>query len=208
VIGRLRPERLLPLACIAGGALLFASQFMNIFELNSAGPTAQKLISSTDQHWYAMGVLGLYAALAAAGAVAAGSKPLAASVAVAGVAALLLFLLIDLPDAGKTGTLNSETVSFLTAKADPAGGFWIELIGALVLAVCGGALATLTPEQLRELRPRRRTPKSDRRRRSGPFDQTAEPKPADPPSSNSSSDERARKPRVARTQGGRRSARS
>ena len=65
--GRLRLERLLPLACIAGGALLFASQFMNIFELNSAGPTAQKLIDSTDQHWYAMAILGLYAALAAAG---------------------------------------------------------------------------------------------------------------------------------------------
>jgi hypothetical protein len=191
VIGRLRPERLLPLACIAGGALLFASQFMNIFELNSAGPTAQKLISSTDQHWYAMGVLGLYAALAAAG----------------GVVALLLFLLIDLPDAGKTGTLNSETVSFLTAKADPAGGFWIELIGALVLAVCGGALATLTPEQLTELRPRRRAPKT-RRQRSRPFDQSADPKPAEAPSSNSSKDERARKPRVARTQTGRRSERS
>jgi hypothetical protein len=208
VTGRLRPERLLPLACIAGGALLFASQFMNIFELNSAGPTAQRLIDSTDQHWYAMAVLGLYAALAAAGAVAAGSKPLAVSVAVAGVVALLLFLLIDLPDAGKTGTLNSETVSFLTAKADPAGGFWIELIGALVLAVCGGALATLTPEQLTELRPRRKPKDRGRRRSSAPFDQTAEPKPTDPPSSNSSSDERAGKPRVARTQAGRRSERS
>ena len=83
----------------------------------------------------------------------------------AGVAALLLFLLIDLPDAGKTGTLNEPTtVSFLTAKADPAGGFWIELIGALVLAVCGGALATLSPEQLRTA-PRGRKPKSERRPR-------------------------------------------
>jgi hypothetical protein len=205
VTGRLRPERLLPLACIAGGALLFASQFMNIFELNSAGPTAQRLIDSTDQHWYAMAVLGLYAALAAAGAVAAGSKPLAVSVAVAGVVALLLFLLIDLPDAGKTGTLNSETVSFLTAKADPAGGFWIELIGALVLAVCGGALATLTPEQLTELRPHRKPKERGRRGRSAPFDQTAEPQPTDPPSSNSSDDEPARKPRLARTQADRRS---
>src|SRR3954453_966960 len=187
--GRLRPERLLPLACIAGGALLFASQFMNIFELNSAGPTVQRLIDSTDQHWYAMAVLGLYAALAAAGAVAAGSKPLAASVAVAGVAALLLFLLIDLPDAGKTGTLNSETVSFLTAKADPAGGFWIELIGALVLAVCGGGRPPPPPpDHPAEPPPRGPKPKADRRprREPKPFDQTAEPKPPDPPTSTSS----------------------
>ncbi|HKG36813.1 MAG TPA: hypothetical protein VKA89_10295 [Solirubrobacterales bacterium] len=145
-------ERLLPLACLGGGVLLFASQFMDIFELNSPGPTVQDLITSADQHWYAMAVLGLYAVFATVGAVALGSKPLAVSVAVAGLAALLLFLLIDLPDAGKTGTLNNETVTFLTAEADPAGGFWLELLGALVLAVCGTALATLSSQGLRDLR--------------------------------------------------------
>jgi hypothetical protein len=172
---RFRPERLLPIACVAGGALLFASQFMSIFELNSAGPTAQALISSTDQHWLAMGVLGVFAIAATIGAVWAGSKPLAVSVAVAGVVALLLFLLIDLPDAGKTGTINSETVSFLTAKAEPGDGFWIELLGSLVLAICGAALATLSPEQLAELRPRRRK-RSKRgrrpRKRPGPAGRT------------------------------------
>jgi len=152
VSGRLRPERLLPITCIAGGALLVVSQFMDIFTLNSAGPTAQALISSADQHWYTMAVLGIYAILATVGAVVLGSKPLAVSVAVAGLAALILFLLIDLPDAGKTGTLTSETVSFLTAEADPAGGFWTELLGALVLTICGGAFATLGSDELRSLR--------------------------------------------------------
>ena len=190
---RFRPERLLPLACVAGGGLLFVSQFMSIFELNSAGPTAQELISSTDQHWLAMGVLGIYAIVATIGAVWAGSKPLAVSVAVAGGVALLLFLLIDLPDAGKTGTINSETVSFLTAKADPGDGFWIELLGALVLAICGAALATLGPEQLADLRPRRR-PGPKRRR-----------KPARTRSSSDGSDPKSRtespprRPRVARS---------
>lgn len=149
----LRLERLLPFACIGGAALLCASQFMTIFELTSAGAAPQALIDSADQHWYAMATLGGFGGLAAIGAVTAGSKPLAASVAVAGGAALLLFLLIDLPDAGATGVLESETIQFLNAKADPAGGFWIELIGALILTVCGGALATLSPDQLRSLRP-------------------------------------------------------
>ena len=151
----LRFERLLPWACVGGAILLCASQFMTVFELNSAGPAPQALIDSADQHWYAMAVLGVFGGLATIGAVAAGSKPLAASVAVAGGTALLLFLLIDLPDAGATGVLESETIQFLNAEADPAGGFWIELIGALVLTVCGGAMATLTPEQLLALRPRR-----------------------------------------------------
>jgi hypothetical protein len=144
----------LPLACLGGAALLVASQFMTIFELNSAGSTPQALIDSADQHWYAMAVLGVFGGLATIGALASGSKPLAAAVAAAGAAALLLFLLIDLPDAGKTGNISDPTLSFVTAEANPVGGFWIELIGALVLTVCGGALATLTSDQLRDLRPR------------------------------------------------------
>jgi hypothetical protein len=195
-------ERLLPVACVAGGILLFVSQFMDILQLNSAGETAQDLITSADQHWYAMAVLGLYAVLATIGAVAAGSKPLAMSVAVAGIVALLLFLLIDLPDAGKTGTLNNDTVSFLTAKADPADGFWIELLGALVLAICGAALATLTSDQLADLRPKRRQRPKRRRRANAAkaSKETPAPKPG--------RDERARKPSVTRTQGARRSERT
>lgn len=154
---RVLPELLLPAACIAGAALLVASQFMTIFELNAAGETTLDLIEPVDQHWYAMVVLGAFAILAVAGAALTGSKPLAASVAVAGAVALLLFLLIDLPDAGKAGNVSDPDATFVTAEAEPAGGFWIELIGALVLTVCGGALATLTPEQLRApaRRPRR-----------------------------------------------------
>jgi hypothetical protein len=162
-----RPERLLPLACIGGAVILTASQFLDIFELNAAGPTARALIDSADQHWYAMAVLGIFAGCATVAAVASGSKPLAASVAAAGGAALLLFLLIDLPDAGKTGNISDPTLSFVTAKADPQGGFWLELIGALILTVCGGALATLSPDQLRDLRPRRRRGRRPARPRAG-----------------------------------------
>ena len=145
-------QKLLPLACLGGAALLVASQFMTVFELNSAGPTAEALVDSTDQHWYAMAILGVFAALATLGAVGTASKPLAFAVAAAGVAALLLVLLIDLPDAGKTGNISDPNRSFITVEADPQGGFWIGLIGALVLTICGGALATLTAEQLGSLR--------------------------------------------------------
>jgi MFS family permease len=164
-----RPERLLPLACLGGAVLLIASQFMDIFVLNDAGGNPFELISSADQHWYAMGVLGVFAGLATLGAVASGSKPLAVAVAAAGASALLLFLLIDLPDAGKAGNVSDPIQTFVTAEADPKGGFWIELIGALILTVCGGALATLTSAQLRDLRPRfgarRERAKPDRRGR-------------------------------------------
>ena len=162
-----RPERLLPLACLGGAVLLVASQFMDIFVLNDAGGNPFKLISSVDQHWYAMGVLGVFAGLATLGAIASGSKPLAVAVAATGAAALLLFLLIDLPDAGKAGNVSDPIQTFVTAEADPKGGFWIELIGALILTVCGGALATLTSAQLRDLRPRFRKREDEKPRRRG-----------------------------------------
>jgi len=75
------------------------------------------------------------------------------------VAGLILFLTIDLPNANNTGTIGgcSATTSsgaFDFAKADPQAGFWLEMVGALALALSGVALATLSPEQLRAIRPR------------------------------------------------------
>jgi hypothetical protein len=163
-----RLERLLPIACFGGAALLAASQFMTMFELNDALGFTQKTVEGTDQHWYAMVILGGFAIAAVVGAIAAGSKPLAAAVTVTGAVAVLLFLLIDLPDAGKAGDIESATESLVIVEADPVGGFWLELIGALILAVCGGALSTLTPEQLASLRPGRRWAAAHRGRRRGP----------------------------------------
>ena len=66
-----------------------------------------------------------------------------------GVIALLIFLIIDLPDAGQVGTLDDARQSFIDAEAVPQGGFWLEMLGALGLALSGGALATMSSEQLR-----------------------------------------------------------
>ena len=149
-------ERLLPIACLGGAALLIASQFMTMFELNDALGGTAAVVEGPDQHWYTMVILGGFAVWALIGAIATGSKPLATSVAISGVVALLLFLLIDLPDAGKAGDIESATESLVIVEADPAGGFWLELIGALILVVCGGALSTLSSDQLAALRPRSR----------------------------------------------------
>jgi hypothetical protein len=146
-VSRLRAEHLLPLACAGGAALLAASEFMNTFKFNAAGPTPVDVQSAADQHHYALVVLAAFALIALVIAVVTGSKPAATAVAICGAAALLLFLLIDLPDVGKVGSINE--VAAPEAKADPATGFWLELAGALVLAICGTALATLSSDQLR-----------------------------------------------------------
>jgi hypothetical protein len=145
-----RPAQiLLPLACLAGAIALGASEFMNTFALRAPGAETESLLTAGDRHHYALLVVGIFAVIALVIAVLTGSKPAAVAVAACGAFALVFFLVVDLPDAGKVGTLNDARQSFIDAKAYPVSGFYLELVGAAVLALCGGALATLRPEQIR-----------------------------------------------------------
>jgi hypothetical protein len=172
---RQNPERLLPLACIAGAAALLASEFMTTFQLtstSSAGPEFCN-VAAAGRHHFAIGILAIFAVLAVIVAVTSGSKPAAIAVGIAGVAALILFLTIDLPHANNTGTLGpcnaTAAANFFDAKAEPQAGFWLEMVGGLALALSGVALATLSPEQLRAIRPRwLGGPKEDERATSKP----------------------------------------
>jgi hypothetical protein len=148
-----RPERLLPLACLVGAGLLFASELMTMFEFTPPGGEALDAQTAGERHGNAMFLIAAFAVGALLVAVLAGSKPAAVGVAVMGGIALLIFLLTDLPDAGQVGTLDDPRQSFFDAEAVPQAGFWLELVGALALAISGAALATLTPEQLSNLRP-------------------------------------------------------
>lgn len=155
------PERLLPVACIAAAGVLLASEFMTTFELTqgslaSGSPLCD--LQAASRHHFALGVLAIFAILAVIAAVVWSSKPAALGVAVAGVLALLIFLIADLPKANNVGTLGgcspATNGSFFDAKAVPQAGFWLEMVGALALALSGAALATLSTEQLRAIRPR------------------------------------------------------
>jgi hypothetical protein len=148
-----RPERLLPIACLLGAALLFASELMTMFEFTPPGGEALDSQTAGERHGSAMFVIAAFAVGALVVAVLTASKPAALGVAVMGGIALLIFLLTDLPDAGQVGTLDDPRQSFFDAEAVPQAGFWLELVGALSLAISGAALATLSPEQLAALRP-------------------------------------------------------
>ena len=147
-----RLERLLPWACIVAAGVLFASEFMTLFELTPPGAEPLDEVLARDQHGNAMFVISGFAVLLTVAAVWAGSRPAALGVAVMGVIALLFFLIFDLPDAGQVGTLDDARQSFIDAEAVPQGGFWLEMLGALGLAISGAALATMTSEQLASLR--------------------------------------------------------
>jgi hypothetical protein len=156
---RFHPERLLPFACIAAAVALFASEFTTTFHFVPPGGKALCGQQASDRHHFALAVIALFAIVAVVVAVLGASRPAAISVAIAGLAALALFLIVDLPDANSTGTLGERCTSLISqadeAKAVPQAGFWLELAGALALTFSGAILATLTPDQLAGLRPRR-----------------------------------------------------
>jgi hypothetical protein len=160
------PERLLPIACALSAMVLFASELMIMFEFVAPGREALAEQSAIDRHHLAPIVLAVFAVLALIVAIATASKPWAFAVAACGVIALGIFLLGDLPDAGRTGILDDPRQSFFDAEAVPRAGFWMLLVGALGLAISGAALATLTSEQLARLRPRgrQRPPRAGRAR--------------------------------------------
>lgn len=163
--------RLLPLACLAAALCLIASEMMTTFEFTPPGAEPLQEQGGGDRHGNALALIAVFAIGALALAVFAASKPAATAVAVAGVLALLVFLLLDLPDAGAVGTLDDARGSFFDAEAVPQEGFFLSMVSALALAVTGVALATLTPHQLAALGPSRR--RGDRSRDPAP----SEPEP-------------------------------
>lgn len=142
---------MLALGCAGAAVILAASELMTTFVLVDPGGEEQLASDAIDRHSGAVLILALTALVALALAARTGSKPAAVAVAVCGGVALLIFLIGDLPDANRIGTLDDASESFTNAKAEPRQGFWFELIGSLLLATCGTALATLPEHRLRLL---------------------------------------------------------
>lgn len=117
--------------------MLIASEFADTFGYRAG--SALEVSHGGGRHGYAFLLLGVFAIAAIVLALRTGSKPATLAIVASGAVALLLFLLIDLPDAGKTGAF----AGFIQTEADPRAGFWLELLGAIVLLVGGAALALL-----------------------------------------------------------------
>jgi len=113
-----RVEYLLPFACAAAALCVGASELMTTFEfdLGTSGET-QQTIDASDRHSYALVVLAIFALVALAVAVVAGSRPAAIAVAVAGGLSLLFFLVVDLPDVGQQGTVDEPSGVLLQRSA-------------------------------------------------------------------------------------------
>ena len=144
-----RAEMVLPVTILAGAVLLGISEFMITFELTPPGAEPLDQLTAADRHSYALLILAAFAVGTTMLAIGTGLRAFAIAAAGFGVAALLIFLIVDLPDAGKLGTLGGDSeFTFSTAEAKPQTGFLLEAVGSVVLGLATVAFATLRSDQL------------------------------------------------------------
>jgi amino acid transporter len=144
-----RAEYVLPLTILLAAVLLGISQFMTIFDFTPPGAEPLRSQLATDQHGYALLLLAICTVVAMIWAMVSGLRPAAIATAAFGLVALLLFLVLDLPDAGKLGDLEDPTRGLASARAEPQSGFWLEAVSSVVLGLAAVVFATLNSEQLR-----------------------------------------------------------
>ena len=161
-------EFVLPVTIAAAALALGISEFMTTFQFGPPGGDPLREVTAADRHGYAMLLLAAFALISMIIAVVGGLRMAAWATAGFGVAALVLFLVIDLPDVNELGDIEDPNFGLASARADPQLGFWLEAVGAVVLGLASVAFATLGSEQLQA--PRRWFESRRRHADSGPED--------------------------------------
>src|SRR5690242_19663567 len=131
-------------AGLLGLAALVAATFSTVIRI-TVGTTTRLAnldteLSGWERHGPALLVIAAFALVMLLGAVR-GARPAMVAVFACGLAALVVALGLDLPhldDTGQVGRLYTD------ASAGPEIGFWLELAGGVLLAVCGAGLFVLT----------------------------------------------------------------
>ena len=140
-----------------GALCLIASTFATIIRIQvgttSKVPDFDTHLSGWNRHGPALLLLGLFALAMVAGALR-GARPAAAALAATGVVALLIVVLVDVPDLNKVGFIGKL---YEDAVAGPRVGFYLESAGAAMVLAAGGLLLFAGPPEAKpERRPRPR----------------------------------------------------
>ena len=158
-------------AAFAGAILLIVADLSTLIAVKTVTVTV-KNISGGSHHSYALLILGVFALPMAYGATRRGSRPAMAALIAIGMVALVIMLVVDLPDIHKTGDIGQL---YKPASASESSGFYLETLGAFLLLIAGSAGLFLSSPSRRPARPRRERPP---RRDSEPPRPDAEPPPA------------------------------
>jgi hypothetical protein len=126
-------------------ALLFVAEFLPLFEVRtSARSGVVTTVQSGSHHSYALLPIALLAAGLALAWWRSPTRLAVLAMAVLGVAALVIALGRDLPDAQSSGIERSGG-TYVSAAASPRAGLYLETAGALVLLIASAGGLVLDP---------------------------------------------------------------
>jgi hypothetical protein len=144
-VGLVRRRRLGIAVTVAvlGGLLLLYAEALDLYRIvtpsGSVSNAEGSVRTGSDQHSWALGVMGVAGAAASVFARATRQRLPALAAMMLGLIALVIALAVDLPDV----TASGVTTDLEIGDAEPAAGFWFELAGAVVLTAGAGVLALL-----------------------------------------------------------------
>jgi hypothetical protein len=128
---------------VLGGLLLVYAETLDLFRIvtpsGSVANASGSVRTGSDQHSWALAVIGVAGAGACLFARATRQRLPALAGLLLGVVALVTALAFDLPDV----TASGVTTDLEVGDAEPAAGFWMELAGAVVLTTAAAVLARL-----------------------------------------------------------------
>src|SRR5690606_34340880 len=114
-----RISKLIPLMCLLAGLLLIGAELLDSFVIENADGEAVALVDAGARHSYAFALLGVLAIFGTLVAVGGASRPAALMVPIAGLVALALFAIVDLPDAGATDLISDANRDLSQGTAEP-----------------------------------------------------------------------------------------
>jgi hypothetical protein len=118
---------------LLGALLLLVAEFTTLFQVRVAGATTiVRTVSTGSHHSYAMALVAVCAAALTVGTWRSGSRPALLAIGILGITALVLALVVDLPDATASGLVLSAG-HYTNASSSPSTGFYLETLGAVVL---------------------------------------------------------------------------
>ena len=128
---------------VLGGLLLLYAETLDLYRIvtptGSISNASGSVRTGGDQHSWALAIMGVAAAgLAVLARVTRQRLPALAAATLGGIA-LVIALAVDVPDV----TASGLTTDLEVGDAEPAAGFWIELVGAVVLTAGASVLASL-----------------------------------------------------------------
>jgi hypothetical protein len=130
-----------------GALLLLVAEFTTLFTVHVSGVAKPlRTVSGGSHHSYAMALIAACATILAFAVWRAASRPALLGLGLVGIAALLIALLGDLSDATASGLILTSS-HYVEAKSTPSAGFFIEMLGALLLVIvcASGFLLTAPP---------------------------------------------------------------